>query len=263
MTKYPSKSLIFLYYLTLDILPTMTIFIAELKLIKMNYFMKTKQIKRNLIILLFPLLFLYAGENSDFGKFTIARLKYNGGGDWYSDPSSIPNLIEFLNTNAPIEVYPEEKRVSIMDKDFFSYPYLYMTGHGNIKFNSEEVLRLRKHLQSGGFLHVDDNYGLDKYFRREIKKVFPNNELVELPFDHPIFHTLFEFPHGLPKIHEHDNKRAMGFGIFYKNKLVLFYSYESDLGDGWEDQNVHHDPETKRQAALRMGANIVLYSLIQ
>ncbi len=205
----------------------------------------------------------YAQDISTYGKFTIARLIYDGGGDWYSDPSSLPNLLKFIKENAPIDAYPEEIRVSIMDNDFFSYPYLYMTGHGNIKFSDEEVLRLCRYLQSGGFLHADDNYGMDKSFRREIKRVFPNNELIELPFNHPIFHIFYDFPKGLPKIHEHDGKPAQGFGIFYKGRLIVFYTYECDLGDGWEDPEVHHDPEEKRQAALEMGTNIILYSLMK
>ena len=205
----------------------------------------------------------YAQDISTYGKFTIARLKYDGGGDWYSDPSSLPNLLKFIKENAPIDAYPEEIRVSIMDNDFFSYPYLYMTGHGNIKFSDEEVLRLRRYLQSGGFLHADDNYGMDKSFRREIKRVFPNNELIELPFNHPIFRIFYDFPEGLPKIHEHDGKPSRGFGIFYKGRLIIFYTYECDLGDGWEDPEVHGDPEEKRQAALKMGTNIILFSLMK
>lgn len=205
----------------------------------------------------------YAQDISAYGKFTIARLKYDGGGDWYSDPSSLPNLLKFIKENAPIDAYPEEIRVSIMDNDFFSYPYLYMTGHGNIKFSDEEVLRLRRYLQSGGFLHADDNYGMDKSFRREIKRVFPNNELIELPFNHPIFHIFYDFPEGLPKIHEHDGKPSRGFGIFYKGRLIIFYTYECDLGDGWEDPEVHGDSEEKRQVALKMGTNIILFSLMK
>jgi len=217
-------------------------------------------------LVLFLVLYIaisYAKDISTYGKFTIARLKYDGGGDWYSDPSSLPNLLKFIKENAPIDAYPEEIRVSIMDNDFFSYPYLYMTGHGNIRFSDEEVLRLRRYLQSGGFLHADDNYGMDKSFRREIKRVFPNNELIELPFNHPIFHIFYDFPKGLPKIHKHDGKPAQGLGIFYKGRLVVFYTYECDLGDGWEDHEVHHDPEEKHQAALKMGTNIILYSLMK
>ena len=201
--------------------------------------------------------------SEQFGKFTIARLKYDGGGDWYSDPSSLPNLLKFVSENAPVEVNPEEVRLSVMNKELYSYPYLYLTGHGNIRFSEDEVLRLRKYLQSGGFLHADDNYGMDASFRREMKRVFPNNELVELPYDHPIFHCFYDFPSGLPKVHEHDGKAPQGFGIFYKSRLVVFYSYESDLGDGWEDPDVHGDPEEKRLAALQMGTNIIIYSLVQ
>ena len=196
-----------------------------------------------------------------FGKFTIARLKYDGGGDWYSDPSSLPNLLEFVAGNTPVAVSLEKYRVSVMDKELFSYPYLYITGHGNIRFSEEEVLRLRQYFQAGGFLHADDNYGMDKSFRREIKRIFPDYELLELPFNHPIYHCFFDFPEGLPKIHEHDNKVPQGFGIFYNNRLVVFYSYESDLGDGWEDTDVHNDPIEKHEAALKMGANIIINSL--
>lgn len=196
-----------------------------------------------------------------FGEFAIARLKYDGGGDWYSDPSSLPNLLKFVAENTPVAVSQREYRVSVMDKELFSYPYLYMTGHGNIRFSEEEVLRLRKYFQAGGFLHADDNYGMDKSFRREMKRIFPDNELIELPFSHPIYHCFFDFPEGLPKIHEHDNKPAQGLGIFYHGRLVVFYSYESDLGDGWEDPEVHNDPIEKHEAALKMGANIIIYSL--
>jgi len=198
-----------------------------------------------------------------YGKFTLARLKYSGGGDWYSNPSSLPNLLNFVAEAAPLDVYREEVRVSIMDKQLFSYPYLYLNGHGNIRFSDDEVLRLRKYLQAGGFLHVDDNYGMDLSFRREMKRVFPNNELVELPFNHPIYHCFYDFPNGLPKIHEHDGKPAQGLGIFYQGRLVVFYTYQCDLGDGWEDPEVHHDPPEKHLAALKMGTNIIIYSLIQ
>jgi hypothetical protein len=200
---------------------------------------------------------------TNYGKFTIARLKYDGGGDWYSNPSSLPNLLKFLQNNTSMSVAPEEARVSIMDKDFFAYPYLYMNGHGNVRFSDDEVLRLRQYLQNGGFLQADDNYGMDQSFRREIKRVFPDNDLVELPFSHPIYHLLYQFPNGLPKIHEHDGKPAQGFGIFYKGRLVVFYTYQCDLGDGWEDPEVHNDPDEKHQAALQMGTNIILYSLMQ
>ena len=203
-------------------------------------------------------------EGADqYGKFTLARLKYGGGGDWYSNPSSLPNLLNFVAEAAPLDVHREEVRVSIVDKQLFAYPYLYLNGHGNIRFSEEEVLRLRKYLQAGGFLHADDNYGMDLSFRREIKRVFPNNELVELPFNHPIYNCFYDFPNGLPKIHEHDGKPAQGLGIFYQGRLVVFYTYQCDLGDGWEDLEVHHDPPEKRLAALKMGTNIIIYSLIQ
>jgi len=200
---------------------------------------------------------------TNYGKFTIARLKYDGGGDWYSNPGSLPNLLKFLQNNTSLTVAPEEARVAIMDKDFFAYPYLYMNGHGNVRFSENEILRLRQYLQNGGFLHADDNYGMDQSFRREMKRVFPDNDWVELPFSHPIYHGLYQFPNGLPKIHEHDGKPPQGLGIFYKGRLVVFYTYECDLGDGWVDPEVHNDPEEKHQAALKMGANIILYSLTQ
>lgn len=224
---------------------------------------KLKKVIKSIIVILIAVLSVSGQSKNLLGKFTIARLKYDGGGDWYSNPSSLPNLLKFLHENVNMDVATDEVRVGIMDKDFFAYPYLYMNGHGNVRFSDEEVLRLRQHLQNGGFLHADDNYGLDQSFRREIKRVFPDNDLVELPFDHPIYHILYEFPNGLPKIHEHDNKPPQGLGIFYKGRLVVFYTYECDLGDGWEDPKVHNDPEEKHQAALKMGANIVIFSLMQ
>ncbi|MGQ9664763.1 MAG: DUF4159 domain-containing protein [bacterium] len=195
--------------------------------------------------------------------FTIARLKYSGGGDWYTDPSSLPNLLQAINERTTIRAAPKEVVVELTDPDLFKYPYLYMTGHGEVRFSEEEIKILRNFLTSGGFLHADDCYGMDSFFRREMKKVFPDSPLIELPFDHPIYHSFYDFPEGLPKIHEHDNKPAQGFGIFYQNRLVVFYSYESDLGCGWEDPTVHNDPPEKREAALRMGINIVVYYLTQ
>ena len=215
-----------------------------------------------LFILVICFITLSFGENKNiYGQFTIARLKYGGGGDWYSDPSSLPNLLNFVAANTKIKVNPKEKNIAILDNDFSAYPYLYMTGHGNIKFNESEVIALRNHLMNGGFLHADDNYGMDKAFRREMKKVFPNIDMVELPYTHDIYHCYYDFPKGLPKIHEHDNKPPQGLGIFYKGRLVVFYTYECDLGDGWESQKVHHDPESKRLEALKMGTNIIIYSL--
>lgn len=193
--------------------------------------------------------------------FTIARLQYGGGGDWYSDPSSLPNLLRFLRDHTRVSVTVAEERVELLDKDLFSYPYLYLTGHGNVAFDDREVERLRRYLESGGFLHADDNYGLDESFRREMKRTFPFSEWVELTPEHEIFHSHFNFYEGLPKIHEHDGKRPQLLGLFIEDRLAVVYSYESDLGDGWEDAEVHQVPADRRLAALRMGANIVLWAL--
>ncbi len=195
------------------------------------------------------------------GAFSITRIHYDGGGDWYSDPSSLPNLLEYVSTQTAVVVDPIEKRAKIGDDVFYESSYLYMTGHGNIRFTDEEAQILREHLLNGAFLHADDNYGMDKSFRREMKKVFPENEWVEIPVDHEIFKIYKTFPNGLPKVHEHDNKRPQALGIFHEGRLVVLYTYESDLGDGWEDANVHHDPAEIRQAALEMGTNIILYAL--
>lgn len=189
----------------------------------------------------------------------IAKLKYGGGGDWYANKTALPNLIKFSNTENGTNLDPEEDVVEVGSRDIFLYPYVYMTGHGNVVFTEAEAANLRKYLSAGGFLHIDDNYGLDKFVRLELKKVFPELEFIELPFDHPIYHQKFDFPKGLPKIHEHDGKPAQGFGLVYEGKLVVFYSYECDLGNGWEDQRIHNDPEEKRLDALRMGANILSY----
>ena len=214
-----------------------------------------------LFLTLWPVIPALSAQNS--WAPTICRVKYSGGGDWYSDPSSLPNLLKFINENTNVQLATVEARISLEDNEIFNYPYLYLTGHGNVRFSESEIENLRRHLHSGGFLHADDNYGLDKSFRREMKRVFPNKEWVELPFDHPLYHTYFDFSSGLPKIHEHDNKPPQGFGLFDGERLIVFYSYESDLGDGWEDASVHNDPEGKRLSALKMGANIFIYSLIQ
>jgi len=192
-------------------------------------------------------------------SYKIAKLKYNGGGDWYANKTSLANLIKFCNQNIGTNIFPEEEIVEAGSKDIFNYPFIHMTGHGNFLLNDQEVQNLRNYLMSGGFLHADDNYGLDKFFRREMKKVFPELELVELPFSHPIYHQKYDFTKGLPKVHEHDGKPAQGFGIIYKGRLVCFYSYECDLGNGWEDQDVYNDPEPIRQKALQMGANLLQY----
>jgi hypothetical protein len=189
----------------------------------------------------------------------LALLKYNGGGDWYANPSALTNLSafcnKFLNTNFDLDY----ATVEVGSLNIFNYPFLHMTGHGNVIFSDAEAENLRKYLQSGGFLHIDDNYGMDPYVRVAIKKVFPEEELIELPFDHEIYHQKYDFENGLPKIHKHDNQPSRGYGIFQKGRLVLFYSYESDVGDGWEDPEVHNDPEEVRIKALRMGANLIQY----
>lgn len=197
----------------------------------------------------------------DQPAFRIARLRYGGGGDWYSDPSSLPNLMRFLHEETGLKTATEEKVVSLTDPDLWDYPYLYLTGHGSIRFTETEARRLREYLQRGGFLHADDNFGLDEYLRPELRKIFPDSELVEIPFDHEIYRIYYKFPDGLPKIHEHHGGAAQGYGIFLDGRLVLFYSYNTDLGDGWEDPEVHDNPEEKRLAALQMGVNIILYAL--
>jgi hypothetical protein len=197
----------------------------------------------------------------DPSYFTIARLKYGGGGDWYWGSSALPNMLGFLEENTNIPVNSEEVRVELRDDRLFEYPFLYASGHGNIRFAEENLERLRRYLLGGGFLFINDSYGMDKAVRREIARLFPDRPLMELPFNHPIYHCLYDFPNGLPKIHEHDNKPAQGFAILDGERVVLFYAYESDIGDGWEDPQVHHDPAHKREAALKMGANLACYAL--
>jgi hypothetical protein len=190
----------------------------------------------------------------------IARLKYNGGGDWYANKTSLPNLIEFCNQSLGMSLAAEEEVVEPGSADLFNYPFIHLTGHGNIIFNEQESRNLRNYLIAGGFLHADDNYGMDKFLRREMKKVFPELDFVELPFNHPIYHQKFKFNNGLPKVHEHDNKPPQGFGLIYEGRVVCFYSFECDLGNGWEDQEIYNDPETTRTKALQMGANLVQYA---
>jgi hypothetical protein len=195
---------------------------------------------------------------------TIAQLQYDGGGDWYANPSGLPNLLQAIRERTGLPITDTRRQtVRLTSPKLRDFPYLYLTGHGNIRFSEEEVRALREYLLAGGFLHADDNYGLDESFRREIKRVFPDKELVEIPADHPIYHTFYDFPNGLPKIHLHDGKPAQGFGIFHEGRLVVFYSYESDLGNGWENPDVHGDPPEAREAALRMGVNLFLYALAQ
>lgn len=190
----------------------------------------------------------------------IALLKYNGGGDWYGNPTALPNLIKFCNQNIGTKISTKPATVAPSSPELFSYPFVHMTGHGNVVFNDADVINLKKYLSAGGFLHIDDNYGMDEFIRKELKKVFPNQSLVEIPANHLIFQKPYSFPTGIPKIHEHDNKRPQAFGIFIENKLVLLYTYETDLGDGWEDIEVHNNTETTRKIALQMGANIINYA---
>lgn len=200
--------------------------------------------------------------SNSFAQLKIAKLKYGGGGDWYANKTALPNLIRFCNSELGTAIVEEEDIVEVGGAGIFNYAYIYMTGHGNVVFSTEEAGNLRNYLLGGGFLHVDDNYGMDKFVRLELKKVFPELELVEIPFNHAVYHQKFKFPNGLPKIHEHDGKPAQGFGLFHQGRLVVFYSYECDLGNGWEDQRIHNDPEEKRLLALKMGANLISYSFM-
>ncbi len=212
---------------------------------------------RNVLLIIFSIAFLQVAAQNQEVK--IALLKYNGGGDWYANPTSLPNLIAYCNTNLKTNINPEPATIEIGTPELFNYPFAHITGHGNIIFSESEANNLRIYLEGGGFLHVDDNYGIDEFFRREIKKVFPEKELVELPPNHPIFHQKYKFNEGLPKIHEHDNKPPQAFGIFIGERMVCLYTHEADLGDGWEDADVHNDPAEVREKALKMGANIIQY----
>lgn len=205
---------------------------------------------------------LSAALHGEDGEFTIARVQYDGGGDWYSDPSSLPNLLAFVGQQTLVRTATEEARLRLTDEQLFNYPYLYLTGHDNVTFSPREVTRLRAYLEAGGFLHADDNYGMDESFRREMRKVFPTRDFVELPAEHELFHLHFDLPDGLPKVHEHDGGRPQALGLFHQERLVVLYTFESDLGDGWEDASVHNVPSDTRQAALRMGANIIVYALM-
>ncbi len=205
------------------------------------------------------LLFLVLMAHSPVAPLQIALLKYKGGGDWYANPTSLPNLIAFCNTQLKTKIDPDFATVEAGSSDIFNYPFVHMTGHGNVLFDAQEAANLRKYLLAGGFLHIDDNYGIDPYVRPQMKKVFPELEFLELPFSHPIFNQKFSFPNGLPKIHEHDGKPPQAFGLFWEDRLIVLYTYETDLGDGWEDQAVHNNSEETRLKALRMGANIIQY----
>jgi uncharacterized protein DUF4159 len=194
-------------------------------------------------------------------SLTIGRLHYDGGGDWYANPSSLPNLLAALRERTTLPVADRERVVTLTGAELWDVPFIYMTGHGNVHFSDAELTLLRRYLEQGGFLHADDNYGMDKSFRREIARVFPDHPLVEVPLTHPIYHLVYDFPKGIPKIHEHDGLPAQGFGIFLGDRLVVYYSYQSDLGDGWEDSTVHHDPPELHEAALRMGVNLFTYAV--
>ncbi|WP_179354391.1 DUF4159 domain-containing protein [Winogradskyella vidalii] len=209
---------------------------------------------KSLLTLYFSLfsIFLFAQD--------VAILKYKGGGDWYSNPTALPNLAKYCNDHIDTNINESVQTVEVGSIDIFQFPLLHMTGHGNVFFSDDDAENLRNYLISGGFLHIDDNYGMAPYITKELKKVFPNNELVEIPKDHSIFSTIYEFPNGLPKIHEHDGKAPQAFGIFHESRLILLFTFESDLGDGWEDAEVHNDPEEVRTKALQMGANIVKYA---
>ncbi len=194
-------------------------------------------------------------------RLTIARLQYDGGGDWYANPSSIPNLLAAISARTTLPVERTEARVKLSDERLWDYPFLHLTGHGNIVFTDEEVVKLRDYLTRGGFLHADDNYGLDPAFRREMARVFPDRPLVDVPLSHPVYHVVYDFPKGLPKIHEHDNKSARGYGIFLGDRLAVFYSHESDLGNGWEDPGTYTDPPALHEGALGMGVNLFVYAV--
>ncbi len=191
----------------------------------------------------------------------IGRLHYDGGGDWYANPSSLPNLSKAISERTPFKIATRERVVQLTDDDLWQVPYIHMTGHGNVHWSEADLKVLRRYLEQGGFLHADDNYGMDESIRKEIARLFPDHKLVEVPLDHPIYHLVYDFPRGLPKIHEHDGKPAQGFGIFLDGRLALFYSYQTDLGDGWEDPEVHKDPPEKHEAALRMGVNLFTYAV--
>ncbi len=197
---------------------------------------------------------------SNISAQQIAILKYNGGGDWYANPTALPNLIEFSNDAIHTSIKENPETVEVNSVDIFNYPIIFMTGHGNVIFSDDDIENLKTYLISGGFLHISDNYGLDKFIRREIKRIFPTLEFQEIPYNHPIYHQTFDFEEGLPKIHEHDNKPPQGFGLFYEGRLICFYDYESDLSDGWEDEEVHNNDYETREKALKMGANIIEYA---
>lgn len=220
--------------------------------------------KRNLLLVPLVLILLLGGAfTPQSSGLKIARLKYGGGGDWYANKTALPNLITFCNRQLGMSLEPREDNIEPGSAELFNYPFVHMTGHGTFVFSESEAANLRKYLAGGGFLHIDDNYGLDPFVRPQMKKVFPELDFVELPFNHPIYHQRYSFPNGLPKIHEHDGKPSQGFGLIYEGRVVCFYSYECDLGNGWEDAGVHNDSPQIREKALQMGANLIMYALGQ
>jgi len=218
---------------------------------------------RKKVSVLFLLLSVTFMSTAQTYTINLAVLKYSGGGDWYADPTAVPNLAKFCNTEMGTTINPDVPYIDVGSPEIFNYSFLHLTGHGNVLFSAADAQNLRNYLLAGGFLHIDDNYGMDPYIRRELRKVFPEYELKELPFSHPIYHQKFKFPNGLPKIHEHDNKPPQGFGIVHEGRLLVFYTYETDLSDGWEDPEVHKDPPEVRLQALQMGANIISFVFTQ
>lgn len=220
-----------------------------------------------LLLLLAPILLCaqeaggYEGDGKGGSAFVIARLKYSGGGDWYNDPTAEINMLTYLRQKVGMNVRPTFEYVDLSSDNIFRYPLLFLTGHGNITMSDGEAKRLRTYLEKGGFLYIDDDYGLDTAIRREMRKVFPDQEFRELPFSHPIYHSYYDFPHGLPKIHEHDNKPPRGYGLFIEDRLVVYYTYETNPSDGWADPEIHHDTPERREQAFRIGTNVVVYAL--
>lgn len=225
-----------------------------------------KYLNMKILILLFILLFLCNSEkliSQEKSAFKIARVKYSGGGDWYNDQSAEVNLLKFVHENTNINVEPVFFYVDLANDNLFLYPVIFLTGHGNINLTDKEATNLRTYLENGGFLYIDDDYGLDEYIRKELKKIFPDKDLIEIPYSHQIYHCHFSFDRGLPKIHEHDNKPPQGYGIFHNGRMCIFYTYETNISDGWADPEVHKNPPEKRQAALKMGTNIIVFALTQ
>jgi len=214
---------------------------------------------RRILLFLSFMAFLGTGIAQSGSGLKLALLKYQGGGDWYANPTALPNLSRFCNTNIGTNLDPDYATVEVGSVEIYSYPFIHMTGHGNVIFNDLEAENLRNYLLGGGFLHIDDNYGMDRYVRVAMKKVFPELEFTELPFEHEIYKQTYTFKTGIPKIHKHDDKPAQGFGLFWEGRLICYYSYETDLGDGWEDIEVHKDPPSLRQKSLQMGSNIIEY----